>query len=374
MGFIDNLINGFKGGQKQAQTPQVATAVTNAQPVTQAQLDAFRSAIKPADYTTQLNPDEQTAFNSWVADMRSKGAIHPNDNFQDYDMQGYWKNEVLNNTNLAGGNAQAHFTDKYKMPNHATFSNESMYYNTANSPYAGSWQGENFISPVGDPQAEQAKNNAILNALGKMSPSNWDDATRQRVLMTSKFLSGFGGTQYDNNQNLFNNIARGVANGSNEAYKQIQNYNNYQQAKNMYDQMGLDSSTLNPLADYSSLTADKLINLGIQQRKQQTARDIAGAKDNTARLKLIMDGLKNNNISTEEAERLIKIYGIDIQGINKSNQTTKTEAQVEKIKKETEFVGKPKVTVNVRQGGTKSTVEHKHTGGSGGSSKPKLLY
>ena len=48
MGFIDNLINGFKGGQKQAQTPQVATAVTNAQPVTQAQLDAFRSAIKPA--------------------------------------------------------------------------------------------------------------------------------------------------------------------------------------------------------------------------------------------------------------------------------------------------------------------------------------
>ena len=373
MGFIDNLMSGFKKGEQQAQAPQVAAAVTNTQPITQAQLDAFRSAIKPADYTTQLNPNEQAAFNNWVSDMRSKGAIHANDQFQDYDMQGYWKNEVLNNTNLANGNAQAHFTDKYKMPNHPTFSNESMYYNTANSPYAGSWQGENFVSPV-NPQAEQQKTNAVVGALRKLAPSTWDDTTRQRVLMASKFLSGFGGTQYDGNQNLFNNIARGVANGSNEAYKQIQNYNNYQQAKNMYDQMGLDSSTLNPLADYSALTADKLINLGIQQRKQQTAREIAGAKDNTARLKLIMDGVKNNSISTDEAEKLLKIYGIDVTEINKSNQTAKTEAQIKKIEKETEYIGKPKVTVNVRQGGTKSTVEHKHTGGSGGSSKPKLLY
>lgn len=31
-------------------------------------------------------------------------------------------------------------------------------------------------------------------------------------------------------------------------------------------------------------------------------------------------------------------------------------------------------SISIRKGGTKSTVEHKHTGGSGGSSKPKLLY
>lgn len=41
-----------------------------------------------------------------------------------------------------------------------------------------------------------------------------------------------------------------------------------------------------------------------------------------------------------------------------------TEAKTEKTKKETEYVGKPKVTVNIKQGGTHSVIEHK--GGSGG--------
>lgn len=246
---------------------------------------------------------------------------------------------------------------------------------TQQTPIAGAVQNQAPIEQqMPDQVQEQAKTNAVVNALKNLAPSNWDDTTRQRVLMTSKFLSGFGGTQEDPNQSLMSNIARGVANGSNEAYKQIQNYNNYQQAKNMYNQMGLDSSTLNPLADYSGLTADKFINLGIQQRKQQTATEIANAKDKTTRMKLIMDGHKNGSISADEAVKLLKIYGIDIDELEESNETKKTGAQVGKIKKETEFVGKPKVNISIRKGGTKSTVEHKHTGGSGGSSKPKLLY
>ena len=280
----------------------------------------------------------------------------------------FWNN-LLNG--LKGGRAQQ---QHQPVPTQTQAPVQQVPQEQVQTPIAGSVQNQPPVqNPAGQVQ-EQAKTNAVVNALKNLAPSSWDDTTRQRVLMTSKFLSGFGGTQYDPNQSMFNNIARGVSNGSNEAYKQIQNYSNYQQAKNMYDQMGLDSSTLNPLADYSGLTADKFINLGIQQRKQQTARDIASAKDNTTRLKLIMDGHKNGTISSDEAEKLLKIYGIDVEEISESNQTKKTDAQVEKIKKETEYVGKPKVTVNVRKGGTNSTVEHKHTGGSGGSSKPKLLY
>lgn len=107
----------------------------------------FKNGINPTDYTTPLNNIEQVQFNKWANDMKAKGIINPNDNFNDYDMQGYWKNEVLNNTNLANGNAQTHFTDKYKKPNHETFSNESIYAKGNNAKYAGKWDGDKFIAP-----------------------------------------------------------------------------------------------------------------------------------------------------------------------------------------------------------------------------------
>lgn len=244
---------------------------------------------------------------------------------------------------------------------------------TQQTPIEGSIQNQSHLEQqVPDQVQEQAKTNAVVNALKNLAPSNWDDTTRQRVLMTSKFLSGFGGTQEDPNQSLMGNIARGVANGSNAAYKQIQNYNNYQQAKNMYNQMGLDSSTLNPLADYSSLTADKFINLGVQQRKQQMATEIANAKDNTTRLKLIMDGHKYGAFPTDETLKLMKIYGFDIDELEESNQTKRTnsqiklnDARVNKLNKEAQHVGKPKVNISIKEGNTTSTVKHINSNISG---------
>lgn len=44
-----------------------------------------------------------------------------------------------------------------------------------------------------------------------------------------------------------------------------------------------------------------------------------------------------------------------------------TKAKTEKTKKETEFVGKPRITINRREGGTTSRVIMEHKGGSGGS-------
>lgn len=136
-------------------------------------LQDFKNNINPADYTTKLTPDEQKQFNIWSNDMKAKGLINPNDNFQDYDMQGYWKNEVLNNTNLANGNAQAHFTDKYKMPNHPTFSNDSIYAVGDNAKYAGYWNGDKYIPPTITNKENTPMNNQGNIAAGSEALANY---------------------------------------------------------------------------------------------------------------------------------------------------------------------------------------------------------
>ena len=150
-------------------------------------LATFKQSINPADYTTRLTPEEQKQFNVWANDMRAKGAINPNDKFQDYDMQGYWKNEVLNNTDLANGNAEAHFTDKYKMPNHETFSNESIYATGDNAKYAGHWDNNNYVTPL--------KNNKMTRAgefLGTISRAAQKPAVQALVAAGATALSGGG--------------------------------------------------------------------------------------------------------------------------------------------------------------------------------------
>lgn len=99
-------------------------------------------------YTTYLSNKEKQEFNAWVARQREAGNILPEDNFEDYDMQGFWKNEVLNNTEYATATAETHFPDKYKKPNHPTFSNESIYYNEETAHLAGHWEGDKFIPPT----------------------------------------------------------------------------------------------------------------------------------------------------------------------------------------------------------------------------------
>lgn len=259
--------------------------------------------------------------------------------------------------------------------------------NSINSPVA---QGaNNFINNTPDNGAIQSAiaeniNNSPTNAentgankinkvLGSLNPSNWDDTTRQRVLMASQFLSGFGGTQYDPNSDLMGNIARGISNGSNAAYKQIQNYGNYQQVKNLYDQMGYDSSGLSPLGDYSGFTPAAMLSAGARMKQNQIKQDIANTKDKTTRIKMIMDALNKGYMTPEEAK--IQLQALDfVTDLTESNDTKKTKSQVNLDNKKAENVGKPKVNISIRKGGTTSTVKHEHTSGGGNTKKPKLLY
>lgn len=80
-------------------------------------------------YDTKLSPTEEEDFKSW----KKKNA--PNDSGQDYDLRGAYKE------GLSRDKSNNHFSDKYKKPNHPTFSNESIYAKDA-PELAGHWKGD----------------------------------------------------------------------------------------------------------------------------------------------------------------------------------------------------------------------------------------
>ena len=85
-------------------------------------------ATPAALYNTPLTPEEQQQFQAW-------GANQPRDplaEMHDYDLQGWWKANP--GTDLSSG----HLTDKWKKPNHPTFSNESQYHGVDDNE-GGKW-------------------------------------------------------------------------------------------------------------------------------------------------------------------------------------------------------------------------------------------
>ena len=109
--------------------------------LTRAAREKYQDSINPADYDTELTPNEQQEYNSWVKTMQATGKMAPGNERYDYDMQGFFKNEVLPQTEVGkSGSAETHFIDTYKKPNHRTFSNESKYYDKDTKKYAGNWK------------------------------------------------------------------------------------------------------------------------------------------------------------------------------------------------------------------------------------------
>ncbi len=85
-------------------------------------------------YDTKLTPEEENKFQSW------KSVNAPKDSGEDYDLRGAYK-EGLSKDSKSG-----HWSDKYKKPNHPTFSDQSQY--AKDAPHkAGHWQGDIYIKP-----------------------------------------------------------------------------------------------------------------------------------------------------------------------------------------------------------------------------------
>jgi len=93
---------------------------------------ADKKAMKIAELLkAQKTPMLEDMFQSWALENRV-----PQSN--DYDMRGYFMGKITGDpaasSSVDPSDLQLHFTDKWKMPNHPSFSNESMYDMTGQAP------------------------------------------------------------------------------------------------------------------------------------------------------------------------------------------------------------------------------------------------
>lgn len=84
-------------------------------------------------YNTMLPSDDENRFLDWATRAGRKGDL------RDYDMRGWWVE------NKPSGTVAGHMTDKYKKPNHPTFSNESVY-SGRDGEKGGVWMGDAFYA------------------------------------------------------------------------------------------------------------------------------------------------------------------------------------------------------------------------------------
>lgn len=149
--------------------------------------------IVPFVQYTQLNPIEQAQYEQWRTKLPK--------NLQwegDYDLKGLWKS----NPNVKpSGNM--HFPDTYKLPNHPTFSDESIYFNSTTRNNAGHWN-ENTYVPY-DPNVkksftEYADGGNVKTSIYDLMESIGQDGSyaNRKKLFNDKFEGKYTGTAEQN--------------------------------------------------------------------------------------------------------------------------------------------------------------------------------
>jgi len=135
---IDNQRDATYGNLRGEQANTMST--TNINPYgTQIYQDG--GVVKKAYNPSLGNKDKQ--FLNWYSKNTIEGQNKvPYNSFQkmnNYDYYSFYKNGDYKNKNF---NPELHFPDTYKLPNHPTFSDESIY---DGNKKAGTWLGDNFI-------------------------------------------------------------------------------------------------------------------------------------------------------------------------------------------------------------------------------------
>ena len=104
-------------------------------------LNALNEQYWRSSFNTKLNDDEERAYQEWLVRQSGlQGRDLRNDEF-DYDTRGFFK---------AGESSdeRGHGTDRFKKPNHPTFSNESMYHGSPD-PWGGVYEGGQWSEDSG---------------------------------------------------------------------------------------------------------------------------------------------------------------------------------------------------------------------------------
>jgi len=100
------------------------------------------------NYNTKLTPEQEAAFQQWVAEQSERKGRDISQDQLDYDIRGAFLDLV---SGKMKEDERGHTGDTYKKPNHPTFSDQSVYHNT-DDPFTGgkfiggTW-GENTYTP-----------------------------------------------------------------------------------------------------------------------------------------------------------------------------------------------------------------------------------
>lgn len=114
-------------------------------------VEFFRDPVE--HFNTELHEEEEKKFQQWFSDMKENGYILQGDVGYDYDFRGAFKDGYKP---VKQADGTYHWTDKYKKPNHETFSKESKHATGIWKKYAGEWKDGTFEKPVVDyPRIEQ---------------------------------------------------------------------------------------------------------------------------------------------------------------------------------------------------------------------------
>jgi len=108
-------------------------AFSASSPIDEDRMEYFRK-----NFNTPLTANEEEQFQRWLADESQKRGRDISKDLYNYDVRGFWANSE-------GVDETGHGTDRYKKPNHPTFSNESIYHGSP-SPFGWPWEGGRWRS------------------------------------------------------------------------------------------------------------------------------------------------------------------------------------------------------------------------------------
>lgn len=152
-------------------------------PLTYDGADTFEPKDFTNEYNTKLSSEEEKEFQKWAKEQGRERDLF------DYDLRGAWKE-------MQSGSMQeddrGHLGDKYKKPNHPTFSNQSIYSNDQN--IGGKWEergGQTVFTPgrkLSKAEADflqryfaEVEPGVVLNASVQDNAKTWMDDPRAKT-------------------------------------------------------------------------------------------------------------------------------------------------------------------------------------------------
>lgn len=89
-----------------------------------------------AAFRTHLSHRDELNFQMWLMKQSFRAQRDYSRGLRDYDLRGLWRE--TKGADLGPG----HSTDRYKRPNHPTFSTDSIYSGLPGGPVGGRWTGD----------------------------------------------------------------------------------------------------------------------------------------------------------------------------------------------------------------------------------------